>query len=109
MLEDLLGSINKERVLVYLLAREKGYATEIARFWKTSPSSIVRALEWLEAGGVLVEFDVGRARVYEYNSRYPLRNELSALVARALAFYPAELRNALEVYRRRPRRKGKPL
>jgi hypothetical protein len=33
MLGKLIGSINKERALVYLVAREAGYAREIARFF----------------------------------------------------------------------------
>lgn len=32
MLANLLGSVNKERALIYLAARQKGYAREIARF-----------------------------------------------------------------------------
>lgn len=33
MLGRLIGSTNKERALVYLIARETGYAREIARFF----------------------------------------------------------------------------
>ena len=33
MLGELLDSTNKERVLIYLVAREKGYAREITRFY----------------------------------------------------------------------------
>ena len=35
MLEPLLGSTNAERVLLFLLARSEGYASEIARFFET--------------------------------------------------------------------------
>jgi hypothetical protein len=33
MLGKLIGSTNKERVLVYLAARDKGYARQTARFF----------------------------------------------------------------------------
>jgi len=35
MLEPLLGSTICEKVLVFILTRDKGYATEIARFFDT--------------------------------------------------------------------------
>ena len=54
MLEPLLGSVNKERVLIFLLARDESYATEIARFFETDLYGIQNQLDWLEAGGILV-------------------------------------------------------
>ena len=109
MLDRLLGSTNKERVLVYLVARDKGYAREIARFFRAPLYPVQRALEVLEAAGVLVSRTVGSTREYEFNPRYPAAEELKRLVARALALYPTQLREDLQVIRRRPRRKGKPL
>lgn len=35
MLEGLLGSKNRERVLLFVYCRDKGYAREIARFYDT--------------------------------------------------------------------------
>ena len=35
VLEPILGSANRERVLIFLQAREEGYAREIARFFET--------------------------------------------------------------------------
>ena len=35
MIETLLGSTNAERVLLFLLARDEGYATQIADFFDT--------------------------------------------------------------------------
>lgn len=40
MIETILGTENSERVLIYILVREKGYAYEIADFYDvylTSP------------------------------------------------------------------------
>ncbi len=109
MLATLLGSVNKERALVYLVARGKGYSREIARFFGTSLYPLQNALERLEAAGVLVSRRIGSTREYEFNPRYPARAELASLLNRALALYPAALRESLLLSRSRPRRKGKPL
>jgi|SRR6185437_7183325 len=109
MLDRLLGSVNKERALVYLSARGRGYAREIARFFGTTLFPMQRALGQLEVAGVLVSRSVGRAREYEFNPSYAARIELKALVARALELYPPGMRDALRLGRSRPRRKDKPL
>jgi hypothetical protein len=109
MLASLLGSANKERVLVYLTARGRGYAREIARLYVAPLSPVQKAMEKLEEAGVLVSRSVGTTREYEFNPRYPARTELAALLDRALSLYPAALRDRLLLSRSRPRRKGKPL
>ena len=109
MLEPLLASTNCERVLVFLAARNEGYLREIADFFQTSPSPLLKQLEKLENGGVLFSRQAGRTRLYGFNPRYPFQKELKALLDKALTFYPEEIRTALLVSRQRPRRKGKPL
>src|SRR5438477_7961008 len=107
MLAGLLGSVNKERVLVYLAARGKGYSRAIARFFRIPLSPIQVAMDKLEAAGVLVSRSVGNTREYEFNPRYPARAELQQLIQRALSLYPTSLRDQLIITRARPRRKGK--
>ena len=109
MLESLLGSINGERVLIYLFARGEGYAREIARFFQTDLSPIQKKLERLEAGGILASRLAGKTRLYVFNPRYPFKAELESLLKKALEFYPPDQREALLMNRRRPRRSGKPL
>jgi hypothetical protein len=109
MLAKLLGSVNKERVLVYLAARRRGYAREIARFFKAPLYPVQNALDKLEVAGVLVSRSVGSTREYEFNPRYPARSQLGALISLALTHYPTALRDQLLLSRVRPRRKGKPL
>ena len=109
MLASLLGSVNKERVLIYLAARSRGYAREIARFYVAPLYPVQNAMAKLEEAGVLVSRLVGSTREYEFNPRYPARTELARLLDRALSFYPAALRDKLLLTRTRPRRKGKPL
>ena len=109
MLGELIGSVNKERALIYLIARDRGYAREMARFFDAPLNPIQKALDGLERSGVLVSRSVGSTREYEFNPRYPLRDELRTLLEKALSLYPKDLRDELLVIRKRPRRKGKPL
>jgi len=108
MLGELIGSVNKERALIYLIARDRGYARKIARFFDAPLDPIQKALDGLERSGVLVSRTVGSTREYEFNPRYPMRDELRTLLEKALSLYPKELRDELRIARKRPRRKGKP-
>jgi len=109
MIEVLLGSKNAERVLIYIFAREEGYAREIAGFYETDLKSIQMQLDKFEKSGVLASRSVGRTRPYVFNPRYPFLSELKALLQKALSFYPAEEQEELTMNRRRPRAKGKNL
>jgi predicted ArsR family transcriptional regulator len=109
MLIPLLGTENCERVLIFLLTRNEGYAREIAHFFDTNLYAIQRQLDKLESGGVLVSRMVGRTRLYQFNPRYPFLNELKQLLEKALSFYPEEVRENLVMNRRRPRKRDKPL
>lgn len=109
MLEYLLGSKNKERVIFYIFTRKEGYASEIASFYKTDLTPIQNQLNKLEIGNILVSKTVGKTRVFSFNPRYPFLKELSALIQKAIDFIPESERNELTIYRSRPRRSGKPL
>ena len=109
MIEALLGSKNAERVLIYIFARDEGYAREIAGFYKTDLKSIQMQLDKFEKSGVLASRAVGRTRPYVFNPRYPFLGELKTLLEKALSFYPANEQEDLTMNRRRPRAKGKNL
>lgn len=108
MLKVLLGSKDKEFVLQYILSKHEGYASKIARFFNLNPSQIKKQLKALEDGGVLVGFQVGKARLYKYNPRYYFLDEIKALLVKAKDAYPDELKNKLMFSRTAPRREGKP-
>ena len=108
MLEGLLDSNDAERILFYLSARERGYGCEIATFWGTRIYGVQRQLDKLEAGGIIIASMVGRTRVYSWSPRWPFRDELKALLAKALGFLPDDLRDRLMADRHRPRRRAKP-
>src|SRR5215216_455570 len=109
MLKPLLGTENSERVLLFLLTRNEGYAREIAQLFDTNLYAIQRQLDKLEVGGVLVSRTAGRTRLYQFNPRYPFLTELKQLLEKALSFYPEEIRENLVMNRRRPRKHDKPL
>jgi hypothetical protein len=66
------------------------------RFYDTPLNQIHKALDGLERAGVLVSRVVGTTREYEFNARYALRDELRALLTKALSLYPARLRDESE-------------
>lgn len=108
MLEAILGSLNSERVLMFLVNRDKGYAKEIADFYQVALSPIQKQLDKLELGSVLASEKIGRTRLYCFNPRYPLLNELNLFLTKALIYYPESMRIKLKKGRTRPRRSGKP-
>jgi hypothetical protein len=109
MLRSILGSASKEQALLFLYSRGEGYPREIARFFQVGLRPIQAQLAGLEADGVLWSRLVGRTRLYAMNPRYPFIRELTALLAKALSFYPEADRRRLTMNRRRPRKAGKPL
>lgn len=108
-LEPILGSQSKEQVLQYILAFGEGYATEIAHFFDTQKTPILKQLNALEEKGVFISKSVGRTVVYSFNPRYKFFNELSALLIKARSYYSENIQERLIMSRKRPRRRGKPL
>lgn len=109
MIESILGSKNAERTLVFIFARDKGYASEIAAFYAVDLYTIQNQLKKFENGGILMSLLEGRTRVFEFNPRYVFLPELKALLEKAFSFYPQEEKEKLLKVRRRQRRTGKPL
>jgi predicted transcriptional regulator len=69
MLEPILGSTGRERVLVFLQDRGEGYAREMARFFDTDLVQIQKQPERLEDAGIIVGRRAGRTRLYAFNPR----------------------------------------
>jgi hypothetical protein len=108
-MKSLFGSLSRERILVFIAAREQGYAREIVGFWKCPDRPIKRELNKLESDGVLTAKPIGRTIVYSFNQRFFLRRELLALLLKIIEAYPPEWKEQLLFNRRRPRAKGKPV
>lgn len=109
MLEPLLDSKIKERLLLTLLVNKEVYARDIASLFNASLSPIQNQLKKLERGGVVVSRLKGRTRLYSFNPRYPFLKEAEALLAKVLSFVPAAEKEKYYTPRLRPRRAGKPL
>ena len=105
MLEPLLGSVNRERVLLYIHTRDEGYPRQIARFFQSDLGPIQNQLDKLEEGGVLYSRMAGKTRLFSFNPRYAFLNELKNLLDKTLSFYPVEERDTF-FESRRPRRGG---
>ena len=109
MLEAVVGSEGAERVLLFLAARRQGYALEIANTFGMSVSNVQKHLERMERDGLLVSEKIGRTRVFRFNPRYTFKQEIDALLTKALSVSPSALKEQLLLDRRLPRRKEKPL
>lgn len=110
MLEGLLGNATAEKVLLYLEQFGEGYPLRIAEDFDGMAVNLVQAqLERFEAAGLLVSQKKGRTRIYTWNPRYAFRDEVRALLRKALRALPEdERRRYFTARRRRPRRTGKP-
>lgn len=109
MLEPLLGSAKKEKILLYIYTHREAYAREIAGAFQFNLNTVQNQLSNLERDGVLYSKFRGKVRLFGINPRYSFKKELDALLEKALIFLPDE--EVAEFYkpRTRPRRKGKPL
>lgn len=109
VLKGLLRAESQENILVYLLARDRGYGKAIAEFFELSQNATQKQLARLEENGVVVSRLVGKLREYQLNPRYPFLPQLKELLKATLKAYPADLQNALMMNRSRPRQAGKPI
>lgn len=109
MIEGILGNINKERCLQFIVARGEGYAREISDFYNTSLSPIQNQLDNLEKNSILYSTFKGKTLIYRINPRYAFKNELISLLEKTIEFLPEEIFEKLVNNRRRPRRKRKML
>lgn len=107
ILEGLLKAESQEKILIYLLVKNSGYAKAIADFFDVGVTPIQKQMLKLEEQGILVSHNIGRTRVFQLNPQYRLLPELSALIEGALRVYPAEIKQRLVIDRSKPRRTGK--
>jgi hypothetical protein len=71
VLKGILRAESQEKVLIYLLLRETGYAKNIAEFYGAPTNPIQKQLVRLEEDGVIVSHTIGKVRQYELNPRFP--------------------------------------
>ena len=109
MLEPLLGSSVKEKILLYLQECDEGYALEIAKNFGFSISMIQFHLKKLEDDSVVVSKLMGKTRIFLLNPRYIFYTQLVSLLDKAIQLLPPTEIQKYYRPRKRPRRTGKPL
>jgi predicted ArsR family transcriptional regulator len=109
MFEAVFGNATVEKVLLFLYRHKQGYPKEIADRFDLAVNAVQQQLKRLELGNVVVNRQLGRTRMYEFNPRYPLRRELENLLEKAFSFLPKDQVERFYTARTRPRRPGKTL
>lgn len=109
MIENLLGNLTAEKVLLYIANYGQGYTSGISQTFKLPKTQVRNQLVRLEAGGILVGRSVGNLRMFEFNPRCPYKKELEALLEKVLSLVPEKDREKYYRQRTRPRRTGKKL
>lgn len=95
MLTDLFGSKSAERVLLFLLVNESGYAGEMQKAYGIPLTPLQSILSKLEKAGILVHHVERKIKLYRFNPVYPLHDELKALLKKAFIHLPAEAKRPL--------------
>lgn len=83
MLELLFGGKNMEMALLFLFVNGKCYGTQLHNALKTPLTPIQKALSRLEKSGIVLSYYEGKTRLYQFNSDYPLLEELECLLKKA--------------------------
>ena len=107
MIENLLGNETLEKILLSVERYGQIYATDTSKTFDIPVYSVQKQLAKMEQSGVLVSRFYGKVRLYEFNPRYPLLNELKALLRKTFDFLPERDIDRYYMKRQRPRLKGK--
>ena len=108
-LEAVFGSRSAAQVLLFLQNYGEGHARRIALTFEAAPTAILRQLQRLEAGGLLVSRMVGRSRVFEWKPGSRTVHDLRSFLEAELERLPKGDTQRYFRQRQRPRRTGKPL
>jgi predicted ArsR family transcriptional regulator len=109
VLEAIFGNRSAAQSLLFLEAYGSGHASRIAKTYEVPVMAIQRQLRRLEANGVLVSRNVGRTRLFEFNTRNPTVRNLREFLSAELELLPDEVQQTYYRQRQRPRRTGKQL
>lgn len=109
MIETIVGSKTAEKLLLYLANYRECYAQEVATTFDIPVFSVQKQLLKFEAAGILVSQLKGKTRMFYWNPRFALRQELITFLLRAIELLPESEKHLYFTARKRPRRTGKPL
>lgn len=109
VLDAIFGSRSAAQVLLFVEAYGSGHASRMATTYDVSVMGIQRQLKRLEAQGIFVSRNVGRTRVFEFNTRLPTVKNLRRFLRDELDQLPEDYIQQYYRQRERPRRTGKEL
>jgi Mn-dependent DtxR family transcriptional regulator len=104
---NIFGNQTLEKILLSVERYGQIYASDTAKTFDMPLYCVQRQLRKMEESGVLVSRFYGKVRLYEFNPRYPLANELKNLLRKAFDFLPKKDIEKYYMKRRRPRLYGK--
>lgn len=90
MLNPLFGNKSLEKILFFLLLNGKCYAAQLSQRFASPLTPLQHALGKLERTGVLISYNEGKTRFFEFNPSYVLLSELESLLKKAYVHLPAE-------------------
>lgn len=109
-INKLFGSKTAARCLIFLARYEDATAGEIAQVFDLDKPVVYLQLKKLEQAGIVVSRMLGNIRIYSFNPRSGIRNELKTLLEKYIELnMPMEKFKEFYLIRRRPRKTGKPL
>ena len=83
MIENILGNKTLEKILLSIEKEGDCYANGIAKKFKLPLFAVQNQLKKMEKTGVLKSRMYANVRIYEFNPKYQLLNELKALLQKA--------------------------
>ena len=105
--KELFGSAVAEQCLLYIANYREAHISGIAHSFDLHPAQVGVQLRKLESGGILVARTVGNMRIFTFNPRLAIKDELESLLLRIIEVLPESDIEAHFRERRRPRRTGK--
>ena len=107
MLRTLFESTVKEKILLFLLKNRESYPSEMARNFNFNLNAVQYQLAKLESAGVLSSRLWGKVRLYGFNPRFAMKNELLALLEKSFDYIDMAEKEKYYLKRQRPRKAGK--
>jgi predicted transcriptional regulator len=108
-LEKIFGNRSARQILLHIFHYGEIHASGIAQDCNVAVTPILHQLNRLEDAGILISKEIGRARVYSFNSRSPYAKLVVEMVRLEYDSIPLSEKQIIFKTRRRPRRKGKPV
>lgn len=86
MLDALFSNSHVEKALLFLFINKRAYPSQMKTALKASLTPLQHALKRLESFEVVQSKLVGKNRIYSLNPKYPLHQELKALLKKAYSY-----------------------